>query len=59
MLVPILLAAMVAVLLAHAWLLRRRADGDEPARPATSAPLVPLPRVHAVDARHWSSAYWD
>ncbi|SDU81635.1 hypothetical protein [Jiangella alkaliphila] len=59
MLVPILLAAMIAVLLALGWLLRRRAGADEPARPAASAPLVPLPRTHAVDARHWNSAYWD
>ncbi|WP_116952250.1 hypothetical protein [Jiangella endophytica] len=59
MLVPILLIAMVAVLIAHAYLLRRRARRDEPARPVSSAPLVPLPRVHAVDARHWNSAYWD
>ncbi len=59
MLVPILLAAMVAVLLAHGYLLRRRVRRDEPARPAVPAPLVPLPRTHAADARHWNSAYWD
>lgn len=58
MLVPILLAVMIAILLAHAYPLRRRA-ADEPARRAASAPLVPVPRAHAVDARHWNSAYWD
>lgn len=59
MLMPILLTAMIAVLLAHAYLLRRSARRDDAARPASSAPAVPLPRVHAVDARRWSSAYWE
>ncbi|TDC51752.1 hypothetical protein E1212_11145 [Jiangella ureilytica] len=59
MLVPLLLAAMIAVLLAHGLVLRRRARRDEPARPAVAAPTVAPPRAHAVDARHWSSAYWD
>lgn len=58
MLVPILLAAMIAILLAHAYPLRRGA-ADEPVRRTASAPLAPLPRAHAVDARHWNSAYWD
>jgi hypothetical protein len=59
MLVPLLLAAMIAVLFVHGFLLRRRARRDEPARPAAPAATVALPRAHAVDARHWSSAYWD
>jgi hypothetical protein len=59
MLVPLLLAAMIAVLVVHGFVLRRRTRRDEPVRPVASAPLGPLPRAHAVDARHWSSAYWD
>ncbi|MBB5790646.1 hypothetical protein [Jiangella mangrovi] len=59
MLVPMLLAAMIAVLLAHGFLLRRRARRDDPAHPATAASSVQPARAHAVDARHWNSAYWD
>lgn len=59
MLVPVLLAVMIAVLLAHALLLRRRARRDEPVRRSPSTPVLPPARAHAVDARHWNSAYWE
>ncbi|PZF79218.1 hypothetical protein [Jiangella anatolica] len=59
MLVPSLLVLMVVILLLHAYPLHRLGRLDRSARAEAPAGHVPPHRAHAVEPRHWSSAYWD
>lgn len=70
MLVPILLAAMVAVLFAHGYVLRKRTRHDDhgvffdvsgshtQALVGSMQEFAPTPRGHGFDTRHWASIYW-
>ncbi|WP_162606627.1 hypothetical protein [Jiangella asiatica] len=70
MIVPILLVAMVAVLLLHGYVLRKRATHDEHgiffdvngSHNQTFAnslqDFAPSPRSHGFDTKHWTSVYW-